>query len=73
MLNEAGPGPSDDELDEACGLALQLNYRLGFHEAVLLGLLTDGAIRQLLRALVDWPTVEKIIAAEKKTAGTPGP
>jgi hypothetical protein len=61
---------ADEEVDRACGAALAVNYRLGLVEALVLGLLTDTAIRGILEALVDMPTVRQILDVEKKTAGT---
>lgn len=61
---------TDDMFDEICAAALGVNYRLGLYEAIALGLLTDDGARGIGRALIDYPTVEEILA-EKKTADTP--
>lgn len=55
--------------------ALRLNYRVGQEEASVLGLVTTTNIWEALRALIDWPTVEKFLkeqAAQKKTPETGG-
>lgn len=62
---------TQDELDRYCGQAMGVNYRLGEEEAIALGLFTDRAQRGILDALLDWPTVLAIAAAQKKTFGTP--
>jgi len=57
---------TDDEVDRACGQALSVNYRIGLTEALVLDLLTDASMSAICKALIDWPTVESIAAAEKK-------
>ena len=61
----------DVDVDDLCGAALAVNYRLGRPEALALGLLTDSAITALLEALVDMPTVRAILEAQKKSSATP--
>lgn len=72
ILNGEAVQISDDEAEQMFGAALSVNYRLHAPEAVALGLVTDTALRAVLRALVDWPTIERILAAPKK-AESPSP
>ena len=53
--------------------ALAVNYHLGALEVSALGLLTTISLRQVLLALVDWPTVERLLKAkgEAEKAGRP--
>lgn len=66
-----GPAITYDELDEVCGRALAINYRLGMREAVLLGLFTDAGMLAILDALLDVPTLQSIVTAEHKKKDTP--
>lgn len=53
---------------EALGIAVTAigtNYRIGAHEATILGLLTDESLRDINDALVDFPTVSALL--KKKT------
>lgn len=68
----AGGLLTDEEIDRACGLALGINYRIGDMEAVALGLFTDVALQASVRALIDYPTIERVLAAEKKSELTAG-
>lgn len=68
MLNGQGGSLSDEELDHICGEALSVNYRIHEQEALALGLLNDDAMRGILRALVDYPTIERLLESEKKAA-----
>lgn len=63
---------TDDELDAAAGEALGVNYRIGEREAIALGLFTADTLRELVRALVDWPAAEAMIEAARKKAHAPG-
>jgi hypothetical protein len=56
----------DDEADRMCGEALSVNYRIHELEMLAMGLLTNTALRQILRALLDVPTIERIADSEKK-------
>lgn len=49
---------------EICARAIGTNYRIGKHEAVLLELFDDNTVRDVLDALIDWPTVMQL---QKKT------
>ena len=62
---------SDDEIDVFCGKLLNMNYRLGVTEAVLLGLFTDSAQKGMIAAMIDWPTVEAIGEELKKKQSPP--
>jgi len=55
--------------------ALRLNYRVGAQEVSVLGLVTTPNLWDVLKALIDWPTVEKFLEeqeAQKKTSDDPG-
>lgn len=62
-------GFTDAMLDEAVDLALQVNYRIGLREMVALDAMPLATMRDIVDALVDWPTVERLAAAqaEKKS------
>jgi hypothetical protein len=51
--------------------ALAANYRLGRLEAAMLGILNDVKMNEILRALVDWPTV--LALHKKKEAASHSP
>lgn len=58
------------ELQDQAGmavLALGMNYRVSAVEASALGLLTDGAMAEIFRALIDWPKLEEL--SKKNAAG----
>lgn len=63
---------TEDELDAACGAAISVNYRIGELEAIALGLLTAESEREIVRALVDWPTAMRMLDAAEKKDPTPG-
>jgi hypothetical protein len=63
----AGVVIEDEEIDRACGMALGINYRIGEMEAVALGLFTDVALQSIVRALIDYPTIERVLEAQKKS------
>jgi len=58
---------------EAAALALGANYRIGPAEASTLGLFTPAAVRQVLDALVDWPTLVRWTEDRKKKDSPPTP
>lgn len=70
--NGGGVVIADAEVDLFCGEALAVNYRLGAREAIALGLFTDESMRGVLRALIDLPTAERVLAAQKKSAPIAG-
>jgi len=74
-LGEDVPDMDDDFLDCLFTAALAVNYDLTEDEAIAAGLLTDQALRDVVDALLDWQTVEALVAAqaeaEKKTTGVP--
>ena len=45
------------DVNDAALLALATNYRVGKAEVVLLGLFDDRATVEILKALIDWPTI----------------
>lgn len=57
---------TQEETDEACGRALAVNYRMGETEAIALGLFTDTAVREIVLALIDYPTLLAAMEAQKK-------
>jgi hypothetical protein len=72
--DEPGDAPAVPEvkfdfpgLHEAALAALAANYRIGRAEAALLQLFTKQSATSVLKALVDWPTVEEFL--KKKFAG----
>lgn len=67
VANGGGTPVMDELADRICGEALAVNYRIGMLEAIALGLFTDAAMRGMLRALIDMPTVDRIIEAQKKS------
>jgi hypothetical protein len=62
-----------DEIDVLCGRALEINYRIGMQEAILLGLFTDKTMLAIVDALLDVPTLMAMADAESKKNGTAGP
>ena len=72
VYNSATTGAqiSQDAVDVGCGEALAINYRIGELEAIALGLIDDNAQKLILEALVDYPTVERILEAQKKSGMT---
>jgi hypothetical protein len=63
----------EEEIDTAAALALGINYRIGELEAIALGLFTDVGLRNIVWALIDGPTIDATLAAQKKSnepAGT---
>lgn len=61
-------------IHEAAMVAIATNYRVSAVEAAMLGLLTVPAARDVLDAVVDWPTFQRWMAQrEKKTAGRSDP
>jgi hypothetical protein len=60
---------TDAMLDEAVDLAVGVNYRVGVRELAALDALSQQVMRDVMAALVDWPTVERLAAAaaEKKS------
>jgi hypothetical protein len=63
-------------MDEAWSIAceaLAVNYRVTPREISFLGLLTDANIIEVLRALIDWPTMVAAIAAQKKRSDASTP
>ena len=77
----ANDGPDDDfepmtdkEVAEIAVEALAVNYRVSRWEVSALGLLTNAKALEICRALVDWPTVVKMMneyqeSKQKKTEG----
>lgn len=57
---------NQDDADRMAVAALGTNYRIGKYEAAALELLDTTRTREVLRALIDLPTIEALIA-EKKT------
>lgn len=55
------------ELAELAVRALRLNYRVGPDEIDMLELLDSRNVDAVARAVIDWPTIEGLIAYQKKT------
>jgi hypothetical protein len=73
---EVAEGEARVQLDMAWRLdgavtALAANYRIGRLEAAMLGILNDVKMNEILRALVDWPTVLDL--HKKKEAASHSP
>lgn len=48
--------------------ALAINYRIGPVEAAALGLLSEPAVFEVCKALVDWPTIERVLREREEAA-----
>lgn len=59
---------TEEDLDRFAAQALAVNYRIGLHEAVALGLFTDVSLRGIVDALLDWPEVLRVIEQATKKA-----
>ena len=57
------------DVNDAALLALATNYRVGKAEVALLGLFDDRATVEILKALIDWPTIQGWI--KKKARSIP--
>lgn len=55
-----------DNLNDAALLALATNYRVGMAEVSLLGLFDSDCVVEILKVLIDWPT---LLAWDKKKTG----
>ena len=58
----------DDDFSIICE-ALGLGYRVGKYEVALLGLLTPTSTIEALKAMIDFPTILKLLEEDKATGG----
>lgn len=58
-------------VNDAALEALAANYRIGLGEIRALGLFTGIAVREVLNALIDWPTLAELV--KKNLAASPPP
>jgi len=65
------PAITDNEIDDAIGAGLALNYHIGLPELLLLDLMEVACWRRAVLAMMDWPAVEA--ALEKKRTGEATP
>lgn len=68
VMAGAPPGAlTDASIDEWCGAALAVNYRLDAEAAIALGFFGDSTQAQIMAALIDLPTINRLISDQKKT------
>ena len=60
-----------NDLVDGAVMALATNYRLRATEAALLGLLDEENCGAILRAVIDWPTVESFLQKKTQQAEPP--
>lgn len=69
-----GPDRIDErEAYDLAAEALAINYRVGPRELSVLRVFTTANLREVLLALIDWPSIALLLGStEKKTADEPG-
>lgn len=58
---------TDAIIDDWCGAALAVNYRIDVEAAIALGLFGDSTQAEIMAALIDLPTINRILEDQKKT------
>lgn len=76
LIEEMSGGDFEVSVNDGLNLACQglaLNYAIGPAEVSALGLLDTEAAKRVLLALVDWPSVEKLLEQGKEAAAEQSP